>query len=193
MHDIHTASFSRPIAHLAELPTALQTSTQLDVGCGPHCLPGAVGLDFMAAPGVAVVHDVNQAPWPIESGKYTFIRCQHAIEHFREVHTVAKEMYRVAKNGARIDFITPHYSSYASWGDPTHVHHFALASLPLLFDQAVGKGHYRVLKNEIKFTGAVIEVLGWLIYKFSPKKYEKHFAWIFPASEIHTSIEIIKP
>lgn len=172
--------------------TEKSRSAKLDVGCGGHCLPDAVGIDLFSFPNVEHVHDVNVAPWPLQSDRFEFIRCMHAIEHFSNVHTVAREMYRVCRDGAVIDFITPHYSSYASWGDPTHVHHFALASLPLLFEQALGPGKYEVLSNEIKFTGSATDLFGWLIYKLSPRKYEKKFAWIWPANEIHTRIRIKK-
>jgi SAM-dependent methyltransferase len=169
-----------------------ESRRKLDVGCGSYCLPDAVGIDIFAMPGVDFVHDVNTAPWPLAGDRFEFIRCQHAIEHFSSVHTVAREMHRVCKDGAVIEFITPHYSSYASWGDPTHVHHFALASIPLLFEQAVGKDRYEVVKNELKFTGSGSDFIGWLIYKMSPRKYEKKFAWIWPANEIHTTIRIRK-
>ncbi len=164
----------------------------LDVGCGPHCLPGAVGIDQRAFPGVQHVHDLNKGPWPLGENHFSHIRCQHVVEHIQNLQNLVEEMYRVSKNGGRIDFITPHYSSYASWGDPTHLHHFALGSIPLLFEQVLGTNKFRILKNEIKFSGAAIDLFGWLIYKLSPKKYEKHFAWIWPANEIHTSVEIVK-
>jgi len=167
-------------------------SETLDIGCGPHCLPGAVGLDHMAFSGVQVVHDMNVAPWPLPNSQFTFVRCQHVIEHIRELAVLAREIHRVSKNGARVEFITPHYSSYASWGDPTHLYHFALGSIPQLFEMMVGPGKYKVLKNEIRFSGSGLDFFGWLIYKLSPKKYEKHFAWIFPANEIHTHVEIVK-
>jgi SAM-dependent methyltransferase len=174
------------------ISTQKSLSSKLDVGCGPHCLPDAVGIDMFTFSGVEHVHDVNRAPWPLESNRFEFIRCQHAIEHFSNVHTVAREMHRVCKDGAVIEFITPHYSSYASWGDPTHVHHFALGSIPILFTQAVGEKGFEVLENKLTFTGSVSDLLGWLIYKMSPRKYEKHWAWISPANEVHTKIRIRK-
>lgn len=172
--------------------SALQYRTKLDVGCGPHCLPDAVGIDQFHFSGVDCVHDVNTAPWPLENDRFDFVRCQHAIEHFSQVHTVVREMYRVCRDGALIQFKTPHYSSYASWGDPTHVHHFALASIPILFEQAIGASRFEVISNELKFTGSLVEFPGWLIYKISPRKYEKHFAWIWPANEIQTTIRVKK-
>lgn len=184
---METAIENRPAATVAKA-----SSRKLDVGCGPHCLPDAVGIDQFVFSGVDHVHDVNTAPWPLANDRFEFIRCQHAIEHFREAHTVAREMHRVCRDGALIEFITPHYSSCASWGDPTHVHHFALASIPLLFEQALGASKFEVVSNRIEFTGSVSEFPGWLICKISPRKYEKHFAWIWPANEIHTTIRIRK-
>lgn len=146
----------------------------------------------MPGPGVDFVHDVNVKPWPLKDNHFDYIRCQHAIEHFREVHIVAREMWRVSKDGALLEFVTPHYSSYASWGDPTHLHHFALASLPLLFEQAVGKQKYEVVSCDLKFTGSLLDAFAWMIYKISPKTYEKHFAWIFPANEIHIVMRVVK-
>ncbi len=164
----------------------------LDVGCGPHKLAGAIGIDHIARPGVDVVHDLNVAPWPLNQSDFDFVRCQHVIEHIANLKTLAQEMWRVSKTGAHIEFITPHYSSYASWGDPTHLYHFALGSIPQLFEMMVGPGKYRIVKNEIKFSGSALDFFGWLIYKISPKKYEKHFAWIFPCNEIHTTVEVVK-
>lgn len=192
IEQIKSSDGSKPKNEVNATGISKAQSKKLDVGCGPHCLPDAVGIDIFTFPGVDHVHDLNQAPWPLESDRFEFVRCQHAIEHFSSVHTVAREMHRVCKSGAVIEFITPHYSSYASWGDPTHVHHFALGSLPILFDQAVGRDGFEVVKNELKFSGSGIDVFGWLIYKLSPKKYEKHFAWIFPTNEIHTTIRIKK-
>lgn len=169
-----------------------QGASALDVGCGPHCLEGAVGIDQFEFAGVDYVHDLNVGPWPLPESSFSFIRCQHVIEHVQNLRVLAQEMYRVAKDGAEIDFVTPHYSSYASYGDPTHLYHFALASIPLLFEQVVGSQNFEVVSNSIHFTGSAIEFPGWLIYKLSPKQYEKHFAWIFPANEIRTRLRIKK-
>jgi hypothetical protein len=172
--------------------TRSQSSEVLDVGCGPHCLPGAIGIDQRKFPGVTHVHDLNRGPWPLPNNHFSQIRCQHVIEHIQDLKTLVEELSRICRNGARIDFITPHYSSYASWGDPTHLHHFALGSIPLLFEQVLGPGKFKIVKNEIRFSGSAIDIFGWSIYKMSAKKYEKHFAWIWPANEIHTTVEIVK-
>jgi len=164
----------------------------LDVGCGPHKLEGSVGIDIRKLPGVDVVANLDRHPWPLPESHFKFIRCQHVIEHLSDLFGLAREMYRVSAANSVIEFKTPHYSSYASWGDPTHRWHFALGSIPQLFEMAVGPQAYRVRRLELKFTGSVLDFFGWLIYKLSKKTYEKHFAWIFPANEIICEIEILK-
>jgi hypothetical protein len=164
----------------------------LDVGCGPHKLPNAIGIDMLKLDNVDVVHDLNAAGWPLPDNHFKKIRCQHAIEHIQRTDVLAREMYRVAKDGCEIDFITPHYSSYASWGDPTHYWHFSLASIPKLFEMQLPKDSFEVTDQRLKWTGGLLDFFGWLIYKMSRKTYEKRFAWIFPANEIYVSLRIRK-
>ena len=164
----------------------------LDIGCGPNRIDNAIGLDIEAYPNVDVVHDVNQCPWPLPDNQFSYIKCQHAIEHFHNLHGVAKEMYRTAKNGCKIEFKTPHYSSFTSYGDPTHIHHFSQVTIPMLFDQAVGNDKYEVKLNKILFSSSAFAWMGRLLYWMSPRRYEKFFAWTFPAHEIHCIVEIKK-
>jgi hypothetical protein len=43
----------------------LERNQKLDVGCGKHRLPDAIGIDMFKFDGVDFVHDVNRAPWPL--------------------------------------------------------------------------------------------------------------------------------
>ena len=142
----------------------LVDSKTLDVSCGAYCLPGAIGVDIKAYPGV-LEHDLCKSPYPFKDNSFTKIRCQHIIEHIHDLSVFSKELYRVCENNAQIEFRTPHFSSYASWGDSTHLWHFALGSIVQLFDQNIGKNNFQVVKNELKFTGSIFELFGYLIYK----------------------------
>ena len=42
-----------------------QSGIRLDIGCGANKAPGFVGMDMRALPGVDIVHDVEQYPWPL--------------------------------------------------------------------------------------------------------------------------------
>jgi len=54
---------------------------RLDVGCGQRKLPGAIGLDRVALPGVDVVHDLNVLPYPFPDNEFNEIYARHVIEH----------------------------------------------------------------------------------------------------------------
>lgn len=185
-----------PLANWPEtesrLAAELKDVRTLDIGCGPHKLKGAVGIDLRPLPGVDLVQDLDRHPWALPANQYEFIRCQHVIEHLSDLFGLAREIHRVGRSGAVVEFRTPHYSSYASWGDPTHRWHFSLGSIPQLFEMALGTESYKVRKIELRFTGSALDFFGWAIYRMSKKTYEKHFAWIFPANEIVCEIEIVK-
>ena len=73
----------------------------LDIGCGGHKLEGAVGMDIAPAAGIDVVHDMNLAPWPLADSSFAQVRCRHVIEHIQNLSVLARELYRVCRNGAR--------------------------------------------------------------------------------------------
>ena len=53
----------------------------LDLGCGPHKLPGAVGIDLQQLPGVDVVHNLDIFPYPFEANSFDEVHCYHVLEH----------------------------------------------------------------------------------------------------------------
>ena len=52
----------------------------------------------------------------------------HIIEHVRDAMTTMAEIWRVARHGADVFIVTPHFSSRNSYTDPTHVRHLAARS-----------------------------------------------------------------
>ena len=58
------------------------SSEILDIGCGTRKVdPSAVGMDRAAAPGVDVVWDLDQYPWPLAADLFSRIHMSHVIEH----------------------------------------------------------------------------------------------------------------
>ena len=58
---------------------------QLDVGCGGNKRPGWVGLDIRPLPGVDIVHDIEDFPWPLPDDCARVIQLSHIIEHIPPV------------------------------------------------------------------------------------------------------------
>ena len=100
----------------------------LDIGCGRNKTLGAVGLDRIALPGVDVVHDLNSFPYPFKDNSFDEIYATHVIEQLGSIVRAMEEIYRLAKANAKVVIVTPHYSDYQSWNDPTHKWHLSTYS-----------------------------------------------------------------
>ena len=105
----------------------------LDLGCGRHKLEGYTGMDSVALDGVDIVHDIENLPWPIESGSVTHCNASHVMEHIKpwKILEVMNELWRVMAPKAEADFRTP-YGDYYRF-DPTHCIHW-MAPTWLYFD-----------------------------------------------------------
>jgi len=53
----------------------------LDVGCGTAKINGAIGIDRAKLPGVDIVHDLNDLPWPFENDSFDEVYMNDIIEH----------------------------------------------------------------------------------------------------------------
>ena len=100
----------------------------LDIGCGKHKTPGAVGLDSNPRVGADVVHDLDDVPYPFADDEFDIVIGNQVIEHVEDVLAVIAELHRIAKPGGLIRLDTPHYSDIASYTDPTHKHHLTTES-----------------------------------------------------------------
>ena len=70
-------------------PPAPPSLIKLDIACGQNKNPGFIGMDWTAADGVDIVHDLTVYPWPIEDGSVEQAFCSHYIEHIPMVEVEA--------------------------------------------------------------------------------------------------------
>ena len=169
----------------------------LNIGCGTdRSIPGAVTIDMNPELIPDVVHDLNKFPWPLPDNTFDVIYCKEIIEHLENVVAAMEEIHRIGRSGATVIITTPHFSCSNSFTDPTHRHHLGFFS----FDYFTGenqwgfytKARFRKLKSRIKFFGRYKNFhISWLANK-SPRFYEEHLAWIFPAWYLVFELEILK-
>jgi SAM-dependent methyltransferase len=101
----------------------------LDVGCGTRkAEPGAVGIDVHPGSAADIVWNLDEFPWPLDSDAFDRVHMSHVIEHVRDVTRIMAEIHRLARNGADVFIVTPHFSSHNSYTDPTHIRHLAARS-----------------------------------------------------------------
>jgi len=168
----------------------------LDVGCGSNKKEGAVGIDRVKLPGVDVVHNIDQFPWPFESGTFDGIIMSQVVEHVENVLKTMEEVHRVGRPGCVVKIYTPHFSSFNSWTDPTHRWHLAYRSFDLFCENrnyVYTPVQFKLLSRNFTFGKGLLCLPGRFISALSPEIYEKYFCYLFPAKDIEFSLQIEKP
>ena len=54
---------------------------KLDIGCGSTKMEGHVGMDMLPLPGVDIVWNVEQFPWPLPDESVSLAQSSHLVEH----------------------------------------------------------------------------------------------------------------
>ena len=120
---------------------------KLNVGCGSDIKPDFINLDSKGLPGVDIVHDIEQVPFPFNDEEFDYILCQDVLEHVEYI-SVLKELYRILKPGGVVEIRVPHFSSVNNFRDPTHKKMFSV----FVFEMFVEKsGHNRAYYFDFHF------------------------------------------
>lgn len=164
-------------------------ATKLDLGCGPFGkLEGAIGVDVNDAAHVDVVHDLDEYPYPFDDHQFDHIEMSHILEHVRRPARAMDEVYRIARPGASIRIVTPHYSSQLSYGDLTHYHHFGYVTIT----QMCRDGRFRMDGCRVIFSD-IYRVLGIsLLANWFPRRWEKYLAFILPGMYVEANLTVVK-
>lgn len=96
----------------------------LDIGCGSNKMPGSIGIDIRPGPGVDIIHDLDDYPWPLPDACCLSVFARHVVEHIcpRRFGMIRfmDECWRLLKPGRQLAIITPHAYSIGFAQDPTH-------------------------------------------------------------------------
>lgn len=122
--------------------TETEALLRLNLGCGNRKMPGFVNVDSTPTCGPDLVHDLEKMPWPWATGTVEEIKLIHVLEHLGQTSdvflSIVKELYRVCRDGARIEIIVPHPRSDFYLWDPTHVRPVTVEMLGL-FDKSLNR------------------------------------------------------
>lgn len=169
---------------------------QIDLCCGSKKRAGALGVDVAPGPGIDVVHNLDQAPWPLEKNSADDIVCEHGIEHVRDVIGFMKECHRVLKPGGEVTIVTPHFSSHNSYSDPTHLRHLSA----YWFKPFLGGGYlasddlrFEIVSTEVSFgKGFGAKIAKFLIALRGLHKWERSWAFRYPGMDVKTVLRAKK-
>jgi predicted SAM-dependent methyltransferase len=95
---------------------------KLDLGCGASKQEGFTGMDIRKLPGVDIVHNIEEFPWPIKRNACTIIIASHLVEHIEPRYSIQfmDECWRIMTPGGTLCIATPYPGSRGYWQDPTH-------------------------------------------------------------------------
>lgn len=114
----------------------------LDVGCGINKLPGSVGIDRNPRTRADVLCDLDHLPYPFRDSSFDHLQAIHVIEHVSDVVRAMEEFHRLVRAGGTIRVVTPHYTDFSSFCDPTHRWHLNSYSFRYFGDDNAGYGYY---------------------------------------------------
>ncbi len=185
----------------------------LDVGCGRAKERGAIGLDINPSSDADVIADLNHYPWPLASNSFDRILCRHIVEHVVDLVKFMEEIHRVARPGALVEIVTPHFSNRYGFTDPTHRRYLGWRSFDyfaggravsnpnplqrLLETQHPILGFYTAVRFRIKsrrlYFARPYRWVGirWVANRFIDF-YELYLAFLFPARDLYVTLEVVK-
>ena len=174
---------------------AMERPKTLHLGCGGKKVAGALGVDFDPRSQADIIHDLSEFPWPLESDSFDRVICEHVLEHLSDLVRTMAEVYRVCEEGAVVEIVSPHFSCVNSWDDPTHKHHFTLATFDYFHKEhplAYSDAHFETLESRLTFSPSLIALPARLFCFISPRWYEKHFAFMMPARNLELKLRVCK-
>ena len=168
----------------------------LNLGCGNNKLDNEYGIDIIKTPSVNIVANLSKKHLPIKSSSIDKIVTNHFLEHISDTVGAMEEMHRILKPNGLACITVPHVSNIGFFKDPTHMRPFTFDS----FDYFVKDKkpveytpiNFEYMEKELIFSNGLNGKLGKLLYKLSPRRYEKYYAWKYPCYEISVVLRAIK-
>lgn len=117
---------AKAVSNNFDITKALKNSEgiRLDVGCGDGKQKGFVGLDIRPLPGVDIVWDLEQTPYPLPDECCRSIVASHVVEHINPhkfgLIRVFNEWWRIMKPNGRLMIACPYGVGRGYIQDPTH-------------------------------------------------------------------------
>lgn len=149
---------------------------KINLGCGSEIEKEWINVDWIDQPGVDVVHNLLEFPWPFKSNFADQMMARDVLEHMplfnaKNESTSIKfieECWRILKPGGKLFITVPHWQSKNLWIDPTHVRGYDEKSFDYFDpDKDLGKwyGYYSDKKFRVSSVRTPNDNVEFTMYK----------------------------
>jgi SAM-dependent methyltransferase len=172
----------------------------LDVGCGVNKYPGSIGIDRNPRSRADLLCDLDRYPYPFCDNSFDRLRAVHLIEHVADVIRTMEEFHRLVRPGGVIEIVTPHYTDFSSFCDPTHRWHLNSFSFRYFGEDNAGFGYYSPVRlREILVRVRLLAFWRWwgfeLLVNHSirfRRFWEHYLCYVVRGKVLEFSFEVLK-
>jgi len=172
----------------------------LDIGCGINKYPGAIGLDRSRNTRADIIADLDRFPYPLRDSSFREVRAIHVIEHVSDVIRMMEEVHRLLTPGGRVFIVTPHYTDFSSFCDPTHRWHLNSFSLRYFGEDHAGFGYYSAARfREISVRVKLLALWRYLGFELLVNRFvrfrrfwEHYLCYVIRGKVIEWELEAVK-
>ena len=93
---------------------------KLNLGAGNDILDGFENHDITKLPGIDVVFDLNQYPWPWNDDAFEEVVANDLLEHLDNFMRAMEELHRIIAPNGKLKLSVPYWNSTSRYIDPTH-------------------------------------------------------------------------
>jgi SAM-dependent methyltransferase len=173
----------------------------LDVGCGINKLKGSIGIDRNPNSRADVLGDLDHFPYPFRDSSFDALQAVHVIEHVSDVILSVEEFHRLVRPGGEVYIVTPHYTDFSSFCDPTHRWHLNSFSLRYFGQDHGGFGYYSGVRfHEISVHVKLLALWRWLGFELLVNAFprfrrfwEYYLCYVIRGKVIEWRLAVIKP
>ncbi len=171
----------------------------LDVGCGRGKHPGAIGIDLSPQTQADVICDWTLS-YPFADSQFDEVRLIHVIEEVDDILATLGEVHRVARPGARVLIVTPHYTDHSSYCSPTHRWHLSSFSFWFFSERPREYDYYPPARfRERSVRVKLLQLWRWLGLEFLVNQFERfrrfweyYLCFVVRGKNITWELEVIK-
>jgi SAM-dependent methyltransferase len=172
----------------------------LDVGCGINKFPGSIGIDVNPNTRADILCNLDRYPYPFRDSSFDVLRATHVIEHVSDVVRTMEEFHRLVRNGGSVHIVTPHYTDFSSFCDPTHRWHLNTYSLRYFGENHGGYNYYSNVRfQETSVRVKLLNLWKWLGFEFLVNRlpgfrkfWEHYLCFVIRGKVIEWELRVLK-